>query len=108
MDQEGIEMMEQEWTGTTRHPPPDRAQKTLFYMISSYTTYLSPDWHLVRELFILAVAEDVWNIISAAEHAEPACTHGQGSETLCGFHQHAVQLHLQRCPAQKPSPRPFL
>ena len=108
MDQEGIEMMEQEWTGTTRHPPPDHAQKTLFYTISSYTTYLSPDWHLIRELFTIAVARDVWAIISTAEQPEPACARKQAKGTLCQFHRRAAQLRLRRYPAPKHLPRPFL
>lgn len=49
-----LDSIERQWTGNSRLSYNDNAR---FYAIMSYATFLSPSWNIIREIYILAVAE---------------------------------------------------
>ncbi|KAI0410430.1 hypothetical protein F5X98DRAFT_110561 [Xylaria grammica] len=55
--------MEEEWTGNVRRSSSGRLTQTRFQAVIASTNYLSEDWHQVRELFVIAIAEDAWDAI---------------------------------------------
>jgi hypothetical protein len=60
--------LEQLWTGQPREPEQSNTPSRQFYTVVSYTTYVSPKWHLVRELNVVAVATDAWPaVVDASE-----------------------------------------
>ncbi|KAK0612267.1 hypothetical protein B0T14DRAFT_531878 [Immersiella caudata] len=68
MDSETLEAVEERWTGVSRsaapsHRPQAREQ---FHVVMSFTTYLSTQWHQVRELCAIAVAGDAWQVLADA------------------------------------------
>jgi hypothetical protein len=71
LDQSGVEAMEERWTGTARTTPPALASKTQFYTIISCTNYLSAGWHQVRELYVVAVADDAWDDVVEGSKLKP-------------------------------------
>ena len=63
--------MEEQWTGTSWLPTSHQHKEAQFHTIISYTTYISPQWHLIHELFAIAIAEDAWpDIIIASGSKE--------------------------------------
>lgn len=50
--------MEEQCTGHSWLPTSHQNTETQFHTVISYTTYISPQWHLIRELFAIAIAED--------------------------------------------------
>lgn len=58
--QEALDKMEEQWTGTSRLPTSHQNTATQYHTVISYTTYISPQWYLIRELFTIAIAEDAW------------------------------------------------
>lgn len=60
--------MERQWTGNSRVSPLDYLAQLKFYSVVSCTNYLSGNWHQVRELHIVAIAEGAWAAIVAASN----------------------------------------
>jgi hypothetical protein len=60
LPQEALDKMEEQWTGNSRLPTSHQHIETQFHTVISYTVYISPQWHLIRELFAIAIAEDAW------------------------------------------------
>lgn len=56
-----IETLEERWTGTVRKPTEDVQPDTKFFTAVGCSHYLSPTWHPIRELHILAIADDAWD-----------------------------------------------
>lgn len=71
LDQSVIEAMEERWTGTVRMTPAVLASKTKFYTIISCTNYLSASWHQVRELYVIAIADDAWDAVVGGSNLKP-------------------------------------
>lgn len=65
LDVQALKDIEQQWTGTSRSSP-SRFSPTRFYSVISCTSYLSGNWHQVRELYVVAIAEDAWDAIVEA------------------------------------------
>lgn len=63
LDLPTLRAMEEQWTGNARVLPPGYLVQTKFYSVVSCTNYLSGNWHQVRELYIIAIAEDAWTAI---------------------------------------------
>lgn len=55
--------MEKQWTGNSRLSPPGYLAEMKFYSVVSCTNYLSGNWHQVRELYVVAIAEGAWATI---------------------------------------------
>lgn len=60
--------MEKQWTGNARLSPPGYLAQMNFYSVVSCTNYLSGNWHQVRELSIVAIAEGAWVAIFDASN----------------------------------------
>lgn len=50
--------LEQQWTGTSRTTYQHNSR---FVTAINYCSYLSPTWDLVREIYVIAIAESIWN-----------------------------------------------
>lgn len=60
-----LNAIERQWTGSSRLSSHQLAE-TKFYTALSVTTYISSTWHLIRELFVVAVAKDAWSDVVVA------------------------------------------
>ncbi|KAL7786380.1 hypothetical protein V8C37DRAFT_405356 [Trichoderma ceciliae] len=63
-----LDAMEEEWTGVSRSSASSyrpQAQEQ-FHVVMSFTTYLSTQWHQVRELSVIAITGDAWKFIGDA------------------------------------------
>jgi hypothetical protein len=60
-----LNAIERQWTGSSRLSSHQLAE-TKFYTIMSVTTYISSTWHLIRELFVFAIAQDAWTDFAVA------------------------------------------
>lgn len=58
--------MEKQWTGNARLAPPGYLSDMKFYSVVSCTNYISGNWHQVRELYVVAIAEGAWAAIVEA------------------------------------------
>ena len=66
--------MEEQWTGNLRLSPSGHLQQMRFHSVVSSTNYLSEDWQQVRELYVVAIAEDAWDsIFNASNPWENKC-----------------------------------
>jgi hypothetical protein len=61
LDYSTIEALEACWTSTVRQTSAVIRPDTDFHTLIACSYSISPDWHLVRELDIFAVAEDAWD-----------------------------------------------
>ncbi len=61
--------MEEAWTGGTRKTSAAHLPQMRFYSVISCTNYLSEDWHQVRELYVIAIAEGAWDAIAERSRA---------------------------------------
>ncbi|KAI0449454.1 hypothetical protein F5B21DRAFT_509141 [Xylaria acuta] len=67
-DPDTLDAIEEEWTGASRSSAPSyrpQAQEQ-FHVIMSFTTYLSTQWHQVRELSAIAITRDAWKVVGDA------------------------------------------
>jgi hypothetical protein len=60
-----LDAIERQWTGCARLSS-HQLVDTKFYTVMSFTTYISSSWHLIRELFAVAIAEDAWSDVIVA------------------------------------------
>jgi hypothetical protein len=60
--------MEKQWTGNARLSPPGYLAQMKFYSVVSCTNYLSGNWHQVRELYVVAIAQGAWAAIVDASN----------------------------------------
>jgi len=60
--------METQWTGNIRISPSGYLQQMTFHCVVSGANYLSDDWHQVRELNVIAIAEDAWDTMIYAAY----------------------------------------
>lgn len=63
-----LEATEEEWTGVSWSSAPSyrpQAQEQ-FHVAMSFTTYLSTQWHQVRELSAIAITKDAWKAVGGA------------------------------------------
>ncbi|KAM0449292.1 hypothetical protein ACHAO4_007639 [Trichoderma viride] len=63
-----LDAIEKEWTGISRSSASSyypQAQEQ-FHVAMSFTTYLSTQWHQVRELSAIAITRDAWKFIGDA------------------------------------------
>ncbi|KAJ5890810.1 uncharacterized protein N7473_007038 [Penicillium subrubescens] len=61
-----LNMMEEQWTGRTRMPRFYHLDETKFYASVTYSSFLMPDWVQVRELVVIAVAQDAFECLATA------------------------------------------
>ena len=66
LDQPGLDAMEEQWTGTRKLRMARHHLSTRFHTVVTCTSYLSPHWHQVRELFVIAIAERAWSAVVTA------------------------------------------
>lgn len=59
-----LDAMEEDWTGTRRRHGQDPRCKYL--VVTSFATYISNRWQIIRELFTVAIALDTWPDFVAA------------------------------------------
>lgn len=67
-DPRTLDAIEEEWTGVSRSSASSyrpQAQEQ-FHVVMSFTTYLSTQWHQVRELSVIAITGDAWKFIDNA------------------------------------------
>ncbi|KAK0743081.1 hypothetical protein B0T18DRAFT_330457 [Schizothecium vesticola] len=67
-DPDTLDAIEERWTGVSRSSAPSyrpQAQEQ-FHVVLSFTTYLSSEWHQVRELSAVAVTKDAWKVLGDA------------------------------------------
>ncbi|UKZ53269.1 hypothetical protein TrVGV298_007061 [Trichoderma virens] len=67
-DPDTLDAIEVEWTGVSRSSGSSyrpQAQEQ-FHVVMSFTTYLSTQWHQVRELSVIAITRDAWKFIGDA------------------------------------------
>jgi hypothetical protein len=57
---EAIEAIEKYWTGATRTTTRLISQADKFFAVVGCSYFISPNWHLVREFHVFAIAEDAW------------------------------------------------
>ncbi|KAM0452045.1 hypothetical protein ACHAPV_009669 [Trichoderma viride] len=63
-----LDAIEKEWTGISRSSASSyypQAQEQ-FHVAMSFTTYLSTQWHQVRELSVIAITRDAWKFLGDA------------------------------------------
>jgi len=68
LDPDTLDAMEEEWTGVSRSSAASyrpQAQEQ-FWVVISFTTYLSSQWHQVRELSVIAITQDAWKVVREA------------------------------------------
>lgn len=67
-DTDTLDAIEEEWTGVSRSSTSSyRPQvKERFHVAMAFTTYLSIEWHQVREFSVIAIARDAWKYIARA------------------------------------------
>jgi hypothetical protein len=68
VDPDTLDAIEEEWTGVSRSSAPSyrpQAQEQ-FHVVMSFTTYLSTQWHQVRELSAIALTRDAWKVVGDA------------------------------------------
>ncbi len=71
ISQQTLDTMEQLWTGTSRLTIAARQPaEPDFYTVFTCTSYLTPEWHQVRELFVIAIKQDAWAAVAAAAKIE--------------------------------------
>ncbi|KAL2871431.1 uncharacterized protein BJX67DRAFT_342232 [Aspergillus lucknowensis] len=58
-----LSMMEEEWTGSTRISRSHHLDQAKFYASVTYASFLLPNWVQVRELTVIAVAEDAYDYL---------------------------------------------
>ena len=61
-----MDALEEQWTGTARCSRSFSLMHTKFFMAVTFATYLTPSWDQVRELSIIAVAEDAFDLLVEA------------------------------------------
>lgn len=63
-----LDAIEEEWTGVSRSSAPSyRPQvQEQFHVAMSFTTYLSTQWHQIRELSAVAITRDAWKVVGGA------------------------------------------
>ncbi|KAI1493431.1 hypothetical protein F5X96DRAFT_621846 [Biscogniauxia mediterranea] len=67
-DPDTLDAIEKEWTGVSRSSAPSyrpQAQEQ-FHVVMSFTTYLSSQWHQVRELSTISITKDAWKVVGDA------------------------------------------
>jgi hypothetical protein len=67
-DPEALDAIEKEWTGISRSSVPTyhSQAREQYYAVISFTTYLSSQWHQVRELSVIAMTKDAWAVVGDA------------------------------------------
>ncbi|KAI1368239.1 hypothetical protein F5Y08DRAFT_355490 [Xylaria arbuscula] len=67
INQQTLDKMEEEWTGTCRSLAPlYRFRSQGLHIVTTFSTYISTDWHQVRELSVIAITRDAWPTIAKA------------------------------------------
>lgn len=61
-----LSMIEKEWTGRSRMPRSHHLDQIKFYASVTYASFLLPNWAQVRELTVIAVAEDAFEHLVTA------------------------------------------
>ncbi|KAJ5188246.1 hypothetical protein N7491_004570 [Penicillium cf. griseofulvum] len=61
-----LSMIEEEWTGRSRMPRSHHLDHIKFYASVTYASFLLPNWAQVRELSVIAVAEDAFDHLVTA------------------------------------------
>jgi hypothetical protein len=75
LEQKTLDKMEEQWTGSCRMPTFHHPSETRFYTVIAYTTYISGEWNLIRELSTIALAEDAWSdVVTASGLTRPSKT----------------------------------
>jgi hypothetical protein len=69
-----LDGIEEQWTGNARFSRPFNLAETKFYAVITFAAYMTPWWEQVRELYVLAVAEDAFE--SLVEYSK--LHHGRG------------------------------
>ncbi|KAL2697731.1 hypothetical protein AAEP93_011635 [Penicillium crustosum] len=68
-------MMEEEWTGRSRMPRSHHLDQIKFYALVTYASFLLPNWVKVRELTVIAVAEDAFeDLVTASMYSRRRVT----------------------------------
>lgn len=72
LDESSIDAMEERWTGAARmNPKKAFAPKVQYHTVVSCTNYLTTSWHQVRELFVVAIADNAWDAVVEATELKP-------------------------------------
>lgn len=71
---EAITAIESYWTGTSRTTPKVLKDDDKFFAAVGCCYFISPTWHLVRELHVFAIAEDAWDAFAAFSALKPKRT----------------------------------
>ena len=66
VDIDTLDSLEEQWTGTARCSRSFSLIHTKFFVVATLATYLTRSWHQLRELSIIAVAEDAFELIVEA------------------------------------------
>jgi hypothetical protein len=67
-----LSMIEEEWTGRSRMPRSHHLDRIKFYASVTYASFLLPNWRQVRELTVIAVAEDAFeHLVTASMYSRP-------------------------------------
>jgi hypothetical protein len=67
-DPDTLDAIEEEWTGVSRSSASSyrpQAQEQ-FHVAMSFATYLSTQWHQIRELSVIAITRDAWKFLGDA------------------------------------------
>ncbi|KAJ4303245.1 hypothetical protein N0V90_002138 [Kalmusia sp. IMI 367209] len=97
-----LDAVEQQWTGSARLSS-RQLMGTKFYTVMSFSTYISSSWHLVRELFAIAIAEDAWEDIIVASKLKQGRGKARPPVTLQDLDGAALLNTIKRLQAGSPS-----
>lgn len=67
---EQLNKIEQSWTGNTLTSRLSSVTQTEFYTVVTITSYITEEWEQVRDLSVIAVAKDSFELLVAAAHVK--------------------------------------
>jgi hypothetical protein len=63
-----LNIIEDQWTGHSHMPRQYHLDQVRFYCVVAYASFLLPDWQQVRELAVIAIAEDAFESLAVASN----------------------------------------
>lgn len=87
-----LDAIEEEWTGVSRSSASSyrpQAQER-FHVVMTFTTYLSTEWHQVRELSVIAISRDAWKSIRRASRFKKKLK----KPSLCDYYKKSKFLRI--------------
>lgn len=61
-----LDAIEKMWTGTKRFPAIPYHTNMAYYTAITYTTFITSEWGIVRELYMVAIAKNTWAMVVKA------------------------------------------